>query len=89
MPFTFMLETDNLLENLLMLVDLSKKDEVVNKNTSGLLKQKLFKYKKAKKTKSNFSAKTKNLANFSKAQNASTNIKAIGFLTSKARIAFI
>lgn len=68
---------------------MAEKYELIARNATSLMKPKLIKSKKVKITKSNFSAKLKNFANFSKSQNTGINIRVMGFLIFKAKIVFI
>lgn len=80
-----MLRIVNSVENLLTLINIAEKDEMVG--VYGVLSVNGFKVQKLKKLKS--LAKSKISVNLTKSENISANVTAIEFTTSKAKVTFI
>lgn len=83
-----MLKIIYLLENLLISINISDKNKVINNNKFSKINKNLF---KSQKSKLKILAKLKNLANFARFQNIDTtnNIKITKYLIFKTKIIFI
>lgn len=73
---------------MLILINVAKKGEIIDRKVFNLIKFKLFELKKVKMTKSKFLTKLKNYANFFKYQSIDINISVIKISIFKAKIVF-